>query len=363
MRILQVITSLYIGGAEKLLVDMAPLFRERGHQIDVLLFDGTETLFKKKLQEMGINVYHLSKGGFVYNPLFIGRLMSFLGRYDIVHTHNTACQYFVALARLFHLGQVKLVTTEHSTSNRRRDIRWFKTIDKMVYNRYNAIVSISAIATQKLIDYIGCKKNIYTITNGINVDSFITAKSCERSFIGLKDNVFIITMVAGFRQEKNQDALIRTIALLPQHFVLCLVGDGIRRSVCEMLAKKLKVEGRVVFTGIRSDIPQILKASNIIVMSSYYEGLSLSSIEGMAAGKPFIAANVNGLREITEGAGILFEEGDDYQLASEIERLMKDPDYYRTVADRCLLRASAYDISKTVEQYEELYLRILADKK
>lgn len=363
MKILQVITSLHIGGAEKLLVDMCPLFKERGHQIDVLLFDGTETLFKEKLQEMGINVYHLSKGGFVYNPLFIARLILFLGRYDIVHTHNTACQYFVVLARLFHLGQVKLVTTEHSTSNRRRDIRWFKAIDKIVYKRYNAIVSISAIATQKLINYIGCKKNIYTITNGINVDSFMAAKSCERRVIGLKDHVFIITMVAGFRQEKNQDALIRTIALLPRNFVLCLVGDGIRRSVCEALAKNLKVEDRVVFTGIRSDIPQILKASDIIVMSSYYEGLSLSSIEGMAAGKPFIAANVNGLREITEGAGILFEEGDDCRLASEIEHLMKDPDHYRIVAERCLQRASTYDISKTVELYEALYLQILTGEK
>lgn len=99
MKILQVITSLYVGGAEKLIVDMVPLYLEQGYQVDVLLFDGTDTPFKKQLQARGVKVYHLRIGGSVYNPLFIFKLIPFLKRYDIVHTHNTACQYFAVLAK------------------------------------------------------------------------------------------------------------------------------------------------------------------------------------------------------------------------------------------------------------------------
>ena len=78
MRILQVITSLHIGGAEKLIVDMVPLYQELGYQVDVLLFDGTETPFKRQLQDKGVTIYELGKGGSVYNPLYIFRLIPFL---------------------------------------------------------------------------------------------------------------------------------------------------------------------------------------------------------------------------------------------------------------------------------------------
>ena len=69
------------------------------------------------------------------------------------------------------------------------------------------------------------------------------------------------------------------------------------------MCDELGVSHRVLSLYIRKDVPRILKSSNVICMSSIYEGLSLSSIEGMASGHPFIATNVNGLREIVKGAG------------------------------------------------------------
>ena len=109
MKILQVITSLRTGGAEKLIVDMVPLYQERGHQVDVLLFDGTETPFKKQLRDNGVTIYQLGEGGSVYNPLYIFRLIPLLRKYDILHTHNTACQLFTAIAGLF--SSTILITT------------------------------------------------------------------------------------------------------------------------------------------------------------------------------------------------------------------------------------------------------------
>lgn len=109
MKILQVITSMHIGGAEKLVTEITPLLKDRGYQVDVLLFDGTCTSFKLALQKKGIRIFEFSKGGSVYNPLYILKLFSFLRKYDIIHTHNTAPQLFAALGSV--VCSVVLVTT------------------------------------------------------------------------------------------------------------------------------------------------------------------------------------------------------------------------------------------------------------
>ena len=170
----------------------------------------------------------------------------------------------------------------------------------------------------------------------------------------------VVTMVAGFRYQKDQDTLIKAFQYLPtEQYELWLVGDGERRSVLKDLVTQLGLQDNVRFWGIRSDIPVILKSSDIIVMSSHFEGLSLSSIEGMAVGKPFVASNVDGLHEITENAGILFPHGDAAVLADIIVRLKEESSYYRQVADQCMLRASEYDIRKTVDQYLQLYQSLI----
>ena len=75
MKILQVITSLRIGGAENLIVGLAPILHDKGHQVDVLVFDGVESCFKQRLKDAGIQVYHLSIGKSVYNPINLLRLI------------------------------------------------------------------------------------------------------------------------------------------------------------------------------------------------------------------------------------------------------------------------------------------------
>ena len=354
MKILQVITSLHTGGAEKLIVDMVPLYISQGLQVDVLLFDGTDTPFKKQLLEKGVKVYELQKGGTVYSPINLFKLVPFLRKYDIVHTHNTACQLFAAVGSV--LCSVVLVTTEHTTSNRRRGWKWYRFVDRWMYSRYRRIVCISDKAYENLLSYLGKVDNVSTIYNGIDCMRFMQAKAYENLREAGKT---IVTMVAGFRYQKDQDTLIRAIAHLPENVKLWLIGDGERRPQLEQLACEQGIEKRVRFWGIRSDIPEMLKTSDIIVMSSHFEGLSLSSIEGMSVGKPFIASDVDGLHEITKGAGILFPHGDDKILAEAISRLMMDKAYQEKVASRCWERACRYDINATVDAYIGIYKKLV----
>ena len=163
-------------------------------------------------------------------------------------------------------------------------------------------------------------------------------------------------IVAGFRAQKDQDTLIKAFQHLPKDkYELWLVGDGIRRIDLERLVDTLNLRQNVRFLGNRNDIPNILKSSDVIVMSSHYEGMSLSSIEGMAAGKPFVASDVPGLHEITEGAGILFPHENHMMLAYIIIQLTSNRELYQQTVRNCLQRASKYDIRKTVQSYQNLY--------
>lgn len=351
MRILQVITSLQTGGAEKLVTEISPLLMNKGMIVDVLLFDGSETPFYKQLQKTGVRILSLGKTKNVYDVHNILKLIPIIKKYDIVHSHNSACQMYVAMAKVFSHAHCKLVTTEHNTDNRRRHIWWFKPIDKWMYKQYNSVISISNKASGLLEQYIG-RRDIKTIMNGVDVSKFMNAVPYDHL---RKDDEVIVTMVAAFRPQKDQDTLIKAMQLLPDNYKLWLIGDSMRREICEKLAFDLNIGDRIKFWGIRTDIPQMLKTSDIIVMSTHYEGLSLSNIEGMSIGKPFVASDVNGIHEITCNAGILFKEGDFKQLAMEIKHLHDDHDYYNKTANACLERAKQFDISKMVDKYANVY--------
>lgn len=357
MKVLHVITTLDIGGAERLMVDLLPLLQQDGNQVDLLLFNGVDTPFKEELIRKGIRIYQLScwKGikhhYEVYNPANIFRLRRYLDDYDIVHTHNTACQFYVALAAKRGVKPV-LVTTEHSTYNRRRSWKWFKRIDEWMYGKYAAIVCISEQARINLVDYIGSPDKIHTILNGVNVGRFYRPLKDIS-----KNKNFLISMIAAFRKEKDHETVLRAMAHLPSNYHLQLAGRDFdeKVSMLKQMCHDLSIESRVAFLGARSDIPDLLEKGDIALLSSVWEGLSLSSIEGMASGRPFIASNVDGLREMVGGAGVLFPLGNDKALADKIQWLCERPKEYHDVAKRCQERARQYDISITAEKYLQVY--------
>ena len=343
-----------MGGAEKLIVDIVPRLREKGLEVDVCLFNGKETPFKQQLQTCGCKIYELSYNEKYYSPIKIFKLWRIMRHYDVVHTHNTAPQLFVAIASTF--CSAVLVTTEHNTSNRRRDWKWYPLwIDKWMYNQYKKIICISNQTEINLRESIGkCNAEITTIFNGIDVEWYHSAKPNLSLRISSR---FVVVMVAGFRYQKDQDTLIKAMRHLDKdNFELWLVGDGERRRSLELLVESEGLSEQVRFFGLRSDIPEILHTADVIVMSSHFEGLSLSNIEGMSVGRPFIASDVDGLREMTKGYGVLFPHGDDKTLANEIKRMAEDRTFYNQVASLCYERAKQFDIEKMVTAYYQQYI-------
>lgn len=355
-----------------LVVNLMPRFQALGHEVGVVVFNGERTALMERLEREcpECKIYRL--GTSYYNPWYIVKLIHIMRKYDVLQTHNSSPQLFAAIANIF--CRKKLVTTEHSTNNRKREKGgYLRIIDRWMYARYDQVICISEIAEEKLRGYLGdkcsvmsvecldgkktqnrkLKTNIITINNGVDVEAIHQAKPIEE----LKTDKFVVVMVAGFREAKDQDTLVKALALLPKdQYELWLVGDGVRKERVERLVLSVGVKNYVKFLGLRTDVPNILKTADVVVMSSHWEGLSLSNIEGMSAGKPFVASDVNGLREVTSGYGILFPHEDAEALAGIIQRLHDDADYYQQVAAKCYERAKQFDITEMVARYNSVYL-------
>lgn len=356
MKVLQVINSLGTGGAEKLLCDAMPLYNQSGETVDLLLLDGTQHPFLKVLQDRdSCKIISLGTGS-VYNPLHIFRLARIIRKYDVIHVHLFPAFYWVAMAKLLSFSKAKLVYTEHCTSNRRMENPVARPIDRMIYRLYGKVVAISDEVRASICRHTRASgQNVAVVPNGIDLSSIKAAAAYTKTELGLPENTFVLLQVARFQAQKDQQTLIRALSHLPSDIVLLLVGTGELLEASKELAASLGLSKRVHFLGVRMDVPRLLKTADVVVLSSHFEGLSLSSIEGMASGKPFVASDVPGLSDVVQGAGILFAESNQDELAAILTRLKNDPDFYAETVAGCQSRASNYDISKMTDAYVRIF--------
>lgn len=352
MKILHVITSLRTGGAEKLMVDLLPRLVQPGVEVELAVFDGTRTVFYAMLEQRGIKIHPFTIGGSVYSSRHILRLKKLMRSFDIVHTHNTAAQLFASMAAAMMRRPPILVTTEHSTSNRRRGNRLMQVADRWMYRKYNAVVAITRQVADALTEHIGCNiVKIVLIHNGIETRLFQDNGNKIQHKNGTRD----IVMVAAFRPPKAQPTLIRAMKLLPNNFKLHLVGTGDLLEDNRKLVSDLGLDGRVVFEGVRTDIPAVLHSADYVVMSTHYEGLPLSVLEAMCSGRPLIASDVPGVNDLVGGAALMFPDGDANALASHIIDLENNPELRKQVIEKCVERGLKYDISLMADAYMQLY--------
>ncbi|MDT7830205.1 glycosyltransferase [Pricia sp. S334] len=358
MRILQIISALTNGGAEKLVVETTKKFIEKNHKVDILLFKSIDSVLEREILKMDtVNVHFLSENTNIYHPAHIFKIKRHLSKYwyDVIHVHLFPAFYWSALA-VDKNFRGKLVHTEHSTNNRRMGNWIYKLIDNSIYKKYDCHIAISDAVRKSLNDHLGSKKiKVVNIYNGVNLEAIDSAKPLDKKQFGLKESDKILIQVSSFKKPKDQPTLIKALNLLNTNVHLLLAGTGTLKSYCVSLAKELGVEHRVHFLGLRTDVPRLLKTADIVVLSSHYEGLSLASVEGLASGRPFIASDVPGLTEVVEGAGLLFPKNDSVKLAEIIANLLADKNYYDKTVRDCINRSKKYSIDLMVNKYIELY--------
>ncbi|MDE6146661.1 MAG: glycosyltransferase family 4 protein [Bacteroidales bacterium] len=349
MKLLHIISSLEIGGAQRLLADLLPIQIQHGLEVDLLVNVQIENDFTEKIKEFGINIMSLDSND-IYSVSNIIKLRRIIRSYDVVHVHLFPSLYWAAIASVGL--KVKMIYTEHSTSNRRREKSYFRLIEKYIYKRYDRIISISRQTENALQQWLqSSDKRFVVIENGVDTRRFsaICRPVVPKSLI----------MVSRFAASKDQETLIRSMKYLDKDVVLHLVGDGDNLEYCRSIAKNEGVSDRVMFLGARSDIAELISEAYIGIQSSNWEGFGLTAVEIMAAGKPVIVSDVDGLKQVVEGAGEIFHKGNARELALKISHLLEDKSYYEAIAANCKCRAACYDIELMAGKYENIYYELM----
>ena len=360
MKILQIINNLGSGGAEKLISDFAPLMHHRGHEVEVLLLQRKGSIYIDVLENNGLKVTCLSEGS-LYSPVHIFRIWNFIkrGRFNIINVHIFPALYWVGLASLFGTGSSKMIYTEHSTNNNRRNNKFLKYIDRFIYNRYSKLIAI----TEQVKKAIDKHLNIFSdfsvvINNGVDISKFKEAQALNKSSLyeNYKKGDVILCMVGRFSEAKDQSTLIKAIQKLPDNFHLLLIGEGPLREKSVSLVNNLKIRDRVHFLGLRIDVPEILKACDVGVLSSNWEGMPISALEIFASGIPFIGTRVPGIKDLFEGyesSTLLYTHKNHEELASKIIALL-DKDKLRNIQISQAI-VSQFSLDHMVDGYLKLY--------
>lgn len=355
MKVLHVISTLETGGAQKFVGELLPLLNKKPDiDIKLLTFKSSGSDIEKNLKESGVEIVSLETP--IHSLSLVSKLKPFLREADLVHAHLFPTNYFVAIA---NIGINKpLFFTEHSTHNRRRDHKWLRPIEKYIYNRYRKIVCISyatKTSLDKWLHYKPSNQKSIVIENGVDLSRFNRDIKVDSQKIFGRKGIPIL-MISRFTASKDHPTLLRAIKEIvnPEVFAV-LVGDGELRPEIEKLARDLGIEDRVLFLGTRSDIPEIISAAKIGVQSSNWEGFGLTAVEMMAGGLPVIASNVEGLKQVVEGAGILFEKGDFKHLSELIKQLINNSELNSEIKQLQLNRVNAYKIERTVVNHISQY--------
>lgn len=358
MRILQVINRMMRGGgAEKIVCDLSlALNKIEGVEVDVLsiappLNDDMVTI----LQENGVDHFVLSNS--LYSGRNVGRLRSFvaIGAYDVVHVHLFPALYYAGAAKLTGKFLPTLAYTEHSTSNRRRNKLLFRKTDKIIYRQYNKIIAISPQVKRNLEAHLGWE-GVRVVHNGIDTTAiYETPPSALRAELQIPEDSTVVTMVSRVTPGKDFSTLILAIEQLPEFFHILFVGDGPLMTELKNRKEKSSASTRIHILGLRKDVIEIEKGSDIIVLSTQHEGFSIAMLEAMACHKPFVASAVEGIKDLVSDVAVLFEYKDATALAEILMKLYNDKSYRNDVADRCLNFASRYDINLIAQQYIEQY--------
>lgn len=363
MKILQIINSEKRGGgAERFVLDLS-ISLHKCHQasVDVLSIKTPDNNdFVDCLKDNGINHFVLSNNS-IYSPINIIKLYNFIknGKYDVIHVHLFPSLYYASMVKYLINSKIKLVYTEHNTSNRRRGKKIFKFIDRFIYRKYNRIVAISNQVKENLESHISYNKHnnkLVVINNGINLKEISNASKIDlyKELSIPKDSV-IISMISRMTPVKDYLTLIKALEELPNNYHALFIGDGPLRDLVTKQVQESKAGNRIHILGLRNDVYNIYKSSDIIVLSSKYEGFSIAMLEAMASGKPFIASSVEGIKDLVQDVAELFEYQDFKQLAIIINSLSNNKPYYNTISQKCKNFANLYDINITSRKYLDIY--------
>jgi glycosyltransferase involved in cell wall biosynthesis len=365
MKVLLVVTGLSMGGAERVVTDLA----------DALVADGCEVLLvylKEPLQvrprrsEVAMECLGMDSAadllaGFVRFRRIVREFAP-----DVIHSHMF---HATMLGRLVRLATPVpcMISTMHTAYDGGR-------LRAIAYRATDWLTDISTnVSCEAVEEFVASGAvragRMVTIHNGIAVDEFRpspAARARIRESFAVPEGCRLLVAAGRLGWSKDYPNMFNALALLPGdlEFKLVIAGDGALRESLEQMVGQLGLSSRVQFLGIRRDIPDLMAAADVFVLSSVGEGFGLVVAEAMACECVVVATDSGGVREVLGTAGFLVPSRDPGALAKAVQAACSLPADAAAELGRAARQrvVDTYSFDRAVEKWHELYASLLGDR-
>lgn len=377
MKIMYVIGSMQVGGAENHLLRISTELAQTGEHIEVFAFQ-PEGPLRPLFEQQGIRVNGFTPPQWLRRMLRHPRAQAWVVllmsaallwwrlwrlRPQILHFFLPAAYIVGGFVSLFG-PPVHRVMSRRSLNHYQVKHRLFARAEHWLHPRMNKVVGNSMAVVDQLVDEGVIVERLRLIYNGIDVARFrdCSARATTRGELGIGMNAHVLIIVANLIPYKGHADLIHACALastdMPQPWRMLVVGrdDGIGAQL-QAQAKECGVGENFMFLGSRQNIPELLACSDVGVLCSHEEGFSNAVLEAMAAGLPMVVTDVGGNAEAVQDGdtGYVVPARNPAALADALLKIANDPDR-QAMGERGHQRVIAnFSMSACINAYQGLY--------
>jgi len=365
LRVLFLTTSMPVGGAETLLMNLVRRMNRSRFAPEVVCLKERGPLGEELATEMPVHCRFLSHK---YDLYVLPRLWRWMRRprADAVITVGAGDKMFWGRVTAKLAGVPVVASALHSTG-------WPDSIGKL--NRMltpwtDAFIGVADAHATHLVEMEGFPaEKVHTIYNGVDCERFAPQDACVvRRELGISADAPVVGILAALRPEKNHELFLNGAQRIRGKFPgaqFLIVGDGPRRLELEAVARNLGLGAAAHFLGSRSDVPRLLAACDVVALTSHNEAAPVSILEALSVGVPVVAANVGSVKEtvVNDETGWLFPAGDVEAFSERaVHLLAEERDRRRMGAEGRRRVMSRWSLQAMVRGYELLIERLYEAK-
>lgn len=358
-RVLFLIDELDVGGTEQQIYELVTRLDRRRYTPLVACFRPGRV--SGEIEAAGVPVFMLPKRGKI-DPLLVGRLVRLMRRerIDLLQTYLFTANTWGRLAGI--LARVPIIVS----SERNVDM-WEETYKQRLGNWLDRWTQLTIGNSRAVGDYLAAKglprEKIRVIDNGVDTSRFDEPvdPGPVRAELGIAPGHLVVGLLARLEPQKDPHTFMQAAAIIAQRLPtvsFLVVGGGSLQADLEREAHALGLHKRMIFTGPRRDVPRLLAACDVSVLSSVKEGMSNTIMESMAAGRPMVATRVGSNADlVVDGeTGFLVPPRDPVAFAEAIQRVLDDPAGRERMGQAARIRiAERFSVKAMVAATERLY--------
>jgi glycosyltransferase involved in cell wall biosynthesis len=369
MKILHLISSSGILGAERVLLELAEHSKRAGLKVTIGVFENSQNPNMELAnygKEQGFDVQVFPCNG-RFDKKTIRMIKDYIDKADvqILHSHNYKSNFYAW--RALSNNNIRWVVTKHGRRYGPK-LLLYNFLDGFIVRHADRVIAVSKEIRRKARLAGIAQEKILLIENGVDLERFTTNTSPEaiKESLGIKKEALVVGTIGALTKEKGHQYLLRAalkvIRIYPKAIFL-LVGDGAERPGLEKTASYLGIKESVIFAGMRKDVPEILSILNVFVLPSLNEGLPMALLEAQAAQIPVVATRVGAIPDVLQNGvtGMLILSKDPQAIAEAIIMILSDKQLASGIAQKGFERVrDTFSAERMGGKYLSIYRELLS---